>query len=84
MQELKFKAQQAEIDRQHEIQIKNMERDMKMMELSQSMQISIADIKAQLAQTAQKLNVQTQLSKQVLTPPSEPAGRAPNGQAYQR
>lgn len=84
MQELKFKAQQAEIDRQHEIQMKQMERDMKIMELSQSTQISVAEIKSQLAQTAQKLNVQTQLSKQVLTPPTEPLGRAPNGQAYQR
>jgi hypothetical protein len=84
MQELKFKAQQAEIDRQHEIQMKQMERDMKIMELSQSTQISVATIKSQLAQTAQKLNVQTQLSKQVLTPPTEPAGRAPNGQAYQK
>jgi hypothetical protein len=84
MQELKFKAQQAEVDRQHEIQMKQMERDMKIMELSQSTQISVAEIKSQLAQTAQKLNVQTQLSKQVLTPPTEPAGRAPNGQAYQK
>ena len=84
MQELKFKAQQSEIDRQHEIEMKQMERDMKIMELSQASQISVATIKAQLAQTAQKLNVQTQLSKQVLTPPTEPLGRAPNGQAYQR
>lgn len=84
MQELKFKAQQSEIDRQHEIEMKQMERDMKIMELSQASQISVATIKAQLAQTAQKLNVQTQLSKQVLTPPTEPLGRAPNGQAYQK
>ena len=47
--------------------------------------------KIKLADTAMKLRVQKELAaaqmtmgKQVVTPPTEPPGRAPNGQAYQR
>ena len=87
-QEFAFKAQQADLERQHSLQLAQLQRDMKMMELSQSAEISIAEIKSQLAQTSQKLNVQSQLStagmvhKQAMTKPSEPTQHAPDGQAW--
>lgn len=55
--------------------------------------VSIDEIKAELAQTAMKLNVQKELSsadnaiimpKQALTPPTEPEGRAQPGHAYEQ
>lgn len=89
-QEFEFKAREAELERQHAIQMAQLQRDMKMMELSEKTQISIAQIKSQLAQTSQKLNVQAKLStadlasKQVITPPTEPVGRAENGREFQQ
>lgn len=89
MEELKFKAAEAEKERSHQMRIAQLNRDMKIMELAQQEKLSISDIKAQLAGTAMKLRVQKDLSKngkgpQVANPPTEPAGRAPHGQAYQR
>jgi hypothetical protein len=93
MEEIKFKAEQARLDREHLMSLKMIERDLKIMELSQQSQISVAQIKAQLAQTSQKLNVQTTLSKQpsanaatkqVVTPPTEPAGRAEDNRAFEQ
>ncbi len=89
-QEFQFKAREAELERQHAIEIATLQRDIKMMELSQHEQISIAQIKSQLAQTSQKLNVQSELStadlahKQAITPPTEPVGRAENGRSFQQ
>ncbi len=89
-QEMTFKAQQAELDRAHELQITNMNYQMEMMRLSESSNISIQQIKADLAMTTNKLSVQKQLSNQgqprpqVMTPPSEPAGRADNGRAFEQ
>jgi hypothetical protein len=93
MSEFKFKAEQARLDREHLMSLKMIERDLKIMELSQQSQLTVAQIKAQLAQTSQKLNVQTTLSKQpsanaatkqVVTPPTEPAGRADTGRAFEK
>lgn len=89
MNELRFKASEAAKDRAHDRQMKEMERDIRMMELAQEQGLSIAEIKSQLAQTTMKLTTQARLSKekvtgpQVATPPTEPAGRAKPGQAYQ-
>lgn len=87
-QEFEFKAREAQLERQHAMEMATLQRDMKVMELSQQTQISIAQIKSELAQTSQKLNVQSELStadlahKQAITPPTEPVGRAENGQAF--
>ena len=60
------------------------------MEYSTKQQISLDETKAKLASDAMKLNVQKELAsmtdtpKQVLTPPVEPQGRAPDGMAFQR
>lgn len=87
-----FNAQQADLDRQHETQMKIFDREIKMMELSQVSGISLDKIKAELSITAQKLNLQKELAtaknvkpaEQVATPIAEPAGRAPEGQAFQK
>ena len=53
-------------------------------------QISLDQVKAQLAQTAMKLKTQVQLAgadgkgPQIATPLVEPEGRAPEGEAYQK
>ena len=67
------------------MQLKQIDLELKIMELPQAQQMSVAQIKAQLAQTAQKLKVQTQLSvkKPVITPPSEPAQQARKGRAFE-
>ena len=41
-------------------------------------------LKAKLAEAAAKLKAQMQMNAQVITPPTEPAGRAPDGQAFQK
>lgn len=92
MAELEFKAQQAQLDREHQAQMKLMDRDIKAMELSATSGIALDKIKAELAQTSQKLRTQVSLATaknvtpaaQVSTPVVEPAGRAPEGEAYQK
>lgn len=67
-----------------------LQKDLAILEYSTKQQISLDETKAKLASDAMKLNVQKELAamtetpKQVLTPPTEPIGLAPNGQAYQR
>lgn len=52
--------------------------------------LKLEDVKAKLADTAIKANLQRELAhvnnnaRQVMTPPVEPKGRAPAGQAYQK
>ena len=92
MAELEFKAEQARLDREQEVQMKLIDRDIKAMELSASSGIELSKIKAQLTQTAQKLNVQLSMSKdrnakpspQLTEPPVEPPEKAATGYAYQQ
>jgi len=130
MNELKFKADQAEKERGHDIKMKEMDLKIKMMEYSEKNRIELSKLKVQLAISAEGMNLQQNLSeksaaqadeldardkahsdiqgekqserderkmdkqgeqqerqfiaKQVATPPTEPAGRAPAGQAYPR
>lgn len=80
---------------QHEAQQGDLDRAIKKMDIEVQAQIDAAalgseerlfleNVKADLAGITLKLNTQRELSGQVLAPPSEPAGRAPNGQAFQR
>ena len=77
-------------EHEHQERIEQLRYDMKVIELAQAQNISIDSIKASLADTAMRLRVQKDLSaekglaKQVATPPSEPQGKAPDGQAYQK
>ena len=69
-------------------------KELAMLEYAQKRNISLDQIKADLAQTAMKLRVQRELSfvakepsiksPQVAAPPTEPAGRAENGRAYEQ
>lgn len=82
---LKLKMQQAE--HEHQEKIENMKLQVKMMELSQAQNISLEEIKAQLAGTTLKLQVQKELSamdREVITPPTEPEGRAQNGRSFEQ
>lgn len=86
-------AQEAQAQRQHDMQIEQARLQLKMMEFAEKRNLSLEQVKAQLAQTAMKLRTQKELTAfasdrefaaapQVTTPPSEPIGRAPNGSAY--
>jgi hypothetical protein len=94
MQELQFKAQQAQLDREHALKMQQITLQMKMMEFSEKNKIEIGKLKAQLALGSAGMNLQRELTEknhahenakvpQVLTPPTEPPQRAPAGEAYQ-
>jgi hypothetical protein len=75
--------------RMAELQVK---RELEMLKYANAQKVSLDQIKADLARDAAKINLQRELAgaanslkaAQVLTPPVEPAGRAPEGQAFQR
>ena len=79
-----FEAGQAELDRQNAQVVAAINERMNTTTLSAEEKKNLDSIKAMLASTAMKLKVQQNLSAQTLAAPSEPAGRAPNGQAFQR
>lgn len=87
--ELETKGKMAESDQKHEMGIKQIDYQMKMMELSEKSGISLEQIKADLAKDAAKINLQRELStekgraEQVSTPVSEPPQRAAPGRAFQ-
>lgn len=84
----------AETDRSQkegEIQLELMDRKMKleMIKYANERQMSISQVNAELAQTVMKLQTQRQLAAQdkaaeVLTPPTEPKGKAPAGQSFEK
>ena len=90
MVELQFKAEQAQLDRAQEIQLKLMDRDIKAMELSQTSGIALDKIKAELTIVAQKLNTQVAMAKdknlkpspQLTEPIVEPPEQAKTGYAF--
>lgn len=65
----------------------NQDRALKQQEISGKLAAEVDKLKTELATTRMRLDVQQQLAArsapQVLAPPSEPPGRAPNGEAYQ-
>lgn len=81
---LDFEAQQAELDRQNKLAIAVIDERLQSTQLTVDERNTLAKIKAELAQTSAKLRVQKELATQVITPPSEPPQRAPNGQAFQQ
>lgn len=91
---MKFEAQQADLERQNKLAIAVIDERLKTTELTSGERNTLAKIKSELAQTSAKLRVQQDLSvaghkvdlhksRQALTPPTEPVGRAPNGMAFQ-
>lgn len=94
-QEYAFDSEQANLNRQHELQIKQMEYNMKLMEYAEKRGMKIEELKVQLALGGAGMNLQRELAEgkdkptapkvpQVVTPPTEPPGQAPDGEAYQR
>jgi hypothetical protein len=90
MAELQFKAKEAELERQHQARMKEMDLQQKMMEFAEKRNLKIDELKTQLALGSAGMNLQRELSDkkmttpEVATPPTEPSGRAPQGQGYQR
>ena len=100
MEEIKAKDQTAEKDRQakaaenklqreHEMDLAMIQRDIKMMDFASKENISLGKVKADLSKTVMGLKTQTALStadtkpaSQVIKPPVEPPGRADDGKAY--
>ena len=84
------KQQMAEAERAHEKEMKQADLQIQMLKMANDRNISLESIKAALASDTMKLKTQKELSslnrtaKQVAMPPTEPAGQAPPGQAYQR
>lgn len=85
-----FETAESERDRGIQLAIEMIDEQMQTKELASVQQDVLNKIKAQLSETVMKLNTQRELSlvnaraKQVAVPAMEPAGRAPNGQAFQR
>ena len=84
-----FKAAEAQKGRQFEASMAMLDKELADATLNESARKTLTEVKARLADTVMKLNTQKQLSReegarQVLKPPTEPKGRAPNGQAFAR
>ena len=85
-----LKREKEEQDREVLIALEALQREMSEMQMSQSSSDSDKKIRADLAKTVMKLKAQIELARstgktpQVATPPTEPPGRAPNGQAFQK
>lgn len=89
-------AQRAQVDYEYKQKLLNLEiekmqlqRDLAVMDYANKHQIALDKVKSDLARDAMKLNTQKQLAEmgapgQTITPPTEPAGRAPNGQSFQK
>jgi len=89
-------AQRAQVDYgykqsllQLEVQKMQLQKELAMMDYASKHQISLDQIKAKLAGDSMKLQTQKQLAEmeapgQTIAPPTEPAGRAPNGQSFQK
>lgn len=91
-------ANEAERDRQLELVVQQVNERIQSMKEGTAKEISLNELKGMLAATTMKLNVQKSLSNvstavdlhkhrvpaAVITPPTEPAGRAPNGEAWQQ
>ena len=90
MAELQLKQQMAEAERAHEKEMKQADLQIQMLKMANDRNISLESIKAALASDTMKLKTQKELSslnrvaKQVATPPTEPVGKAPTGESYQR
>jgi hypothetical protein len=94
-------AETARTDNEHQARMAELavKERLAMLDYANKRDLTLAEVKAQLAESAAKINLQRELalndnaidyhkhenpSPDVLTPPVEPAGRAPNGQAFER
>ena len=86
--QLQHDAQQSDLDRQLEQMAIQVDAQLKSAELSTDERLALDDIKATLAGITLKVRTQKELSalsgRQFLKPPSEPAGRAAPGRAFEQ
>lgn len=88
--EWEFKAQEAERDRALEAAMKEIDVWMEQQSQTGTREIELDKIRERMQSLREKLAMQERLSvmslgaRQATTPPTEPAGRAPAGQAYAR
>jgi len=92
-EELQFRADLAQIEFEQKMKIATIEKEIKMMELSATSGMALDKIKAQLTETAAKLNLQKELAyaaekdikpaEQVATPVAEPGPKAAPGRSFQ-
>lgn len=88
-QKFNFDAQEAEKDRANEKMMAELDAQLEQRKQAGVESISLADVKAMLAATTLKLQAQERMSlhtaaQQAATPPTEPAGRATPGHAYEQ
>jgi hypothetical protein len=89
MAELEFKAAEAQRQREHQQILEQMRLQVKMMDYASREKISLEKLKTQLAISGKGMELQRELSgdkatPEVIEPPTEPAGRAPTGQSFER
>jgi len=90
-----FKAEQARLDRELELELKQMDYQMRLMEYAEKKNMQLADVKKELAKSVMDIDAQKEVfyaglgqdanaAPQIAQPEFEPAGRAPEGQAFPR
>jgi len=87
---LQANREEAQLKREHDIQLAMLKREEKMLELAAKGNMSLEQIKAELAKESMKLNVQRELSvrppvsPKAAVPPTEPNGKAQTGRAFEQ
>lgn len=87
---IELQAREAELNRQHELAMKQFDKEIEVMKLSAASNMSIQEINAQIAQTTQKITAQVALShadraaKPLVPPPTEPKGLAQDGKSFEQ
>lgn len=82
-------AQRTQIEHEARMAELSLRRELAILEMANKKDLTVEQIKSDLARDVMKLNTQVKLAgadghgPQVATPPTEPPGRAPNGEAYQ-
>lgn len=91
IERLRADREEAQAARQHDREMREMDLKIKILDMANAKNMSIDQIKAALARDAMKLRTQKELATQkvgpvaqVATPPTEPAGRAAPGMAFQQ
>lgn len=84
LQDQQFEAQENERERQNKIALALINEQMLSTQLTSAEKQVLEKLKVSLAETSMKLSTQQNMNRQVITPPTEPVGRAPNGQAFAR
>lgn len=90
-----YKAAEAEKDRALQLELKQMDYQMRLMEYAEKKNMQLADVKTELAKNVMDIDAQKEvfyagldqdkeMAPQIAEPEFEPAGRAPEGQAFQR